>query len=441
MSNVSVTTSEKLDLPAITEHSSEILEALTNALNIPRDVLASNDQIQHAWEQLPRLLSRIPVELRDERLLRMCVAVSCGLFDAGINYAWNASIVELREKIRRFGIDVIPQILDRDFDEDDLIDSKDAELLSICRKLNLISEEAFFFLDQCRDIRNSYSVAHPADSLIDEDEFVTFVARCQKHALSSTSNPEGVDTRKLLKALNSSRFNDGQTEEWINRFEGTYDAQRDLIFIMLHGIYSDPESSETERRNVLKVCLPFRDRFSPKAKSGLIDKHQDYVAKGDEARQKASNQFFEELKLIDILGNPALHRVFTLASKKLLRVHNSFDNFYNEPPFAERLHSLSRDYSVPSDAQIVFVEAVVTCAVGNRYGVSNAALPFYEQMIKEFSPAEITFMLQLPGSKTTVGNRIKTEADCQARYKELVNTIPEDSIPTNMVSRYKRITK
>ena len=54
------------------------------------------------------------------------------------------------------------------FDEQKLNEMKDAELLNLCLNFNLISEEAFFFLDQCRNIRNNFSAAHPSISLIDD---------------------------------------------------------------------------------------------------------------------------------------------------------------------------------------------------------------------------------------------------------------------------------
>jgi hypothetical protein len=39
-------------------------------------------------------------------------------------------------------------------------------------------------------------------------------------------------------------------------------------------------------------------------------------------------------------------------------VHNGFNNFYNEPPFADRLAGLAAQYRVPESAQYEFVEAV-----------------------------------------------------------------------------------
>lgn len=249
-------------LPDVSPLASLLLEQLTAALGVPRDVVATDDQIDQAWSQLPRLIKRIPPELRDERIVKMCVAVASGLFDAAINYVWNAAVVELRQKVCRFGIAVVPQVLDdKSFDEDSLLDLKDAELLELCLKLNLIGDDDFFFLDQCRATRNSFSVAHPAEGIVDEDEFLAFLSRCQKHALSSAHNPKGVDTKALLVAIKASRFKKEQRQEWERRIRETYDVQREMIFVMLHGLYCDPASSEEARLNALSICETFGEEL------------------------------------------------------------------------------------------------------------------------------------------------------------------------------------
>ena len=139
-----------------------------------------------------------------------------------------------------------------------MLDLRGAELLNLCLKLNLISNQDFFFLDQCRATRNSYSVAHPSDGDVDEYEVISFLSRCQKHALSSAQNPKGVDTKALLAAVKVARFKTGQLEEWEKRIRGTFDAQRELIFGMLHGVYCDPDSGEEARVNALSICDAFK---------------------------------------------------------------------------------------------------------------------------------------------------------------------------------------
>lgn len=78
----------KIVLPAIVD--------LVNALGIPRTVLASDEEIEFAWSNLPRELRQIPESLRGELVARMCVAVSAGLFDGAMNYIWNAAVIQLR---------------------------------------------------------------------------------------------------------------------------------------------------------------------------------------------------------------------------------------------------------------------------------------------------------------------------------------------------------
>ena len=159
---------QDVNLPAVISNTMPAISALTESLKVPRDLLASDEEIQAAWTNLPRLLRKVPPDLRTEELVRMCVAVASGLFDSAINYVWNASIIELREKVKRFGLNAVQQLINKsDFDEQALLDLKDSELLDLCLKLNLITEDGFFFLGQCRDIRNNFSAAHARVGKID----------------------------------------------------------------------------------------------------------------------------------------------------------------------------------------------------------------------------------------------------------------------------------
>jgi hypothetical protein len=427
----------EIKLPAITERTIPALESLTRALNVPRDILASDDEIEAAWVNMPRVLKKIPPQLRTEGLARMCVAVASGLFDSAINYAWNSAIIELRHKVRRFGLNVVRQVVGKtDFDEQALLDLKDAELLDLCLKLNLITEDGYFFLDQCRDIRNNFSAAHPAVGKIDDNEFLAFVNRCAKYALGDEKNPVGVDIQAFVAAIKESRFTKDQRNQWVERLKRTHEAQRELLFGTLHGIYSDPASSQEARLNALSVSRQFANEFTPTVQSELIDRHQEYLAKGDTVRHTASQQFFEKLDLLALLSEGERHALISNACKKLFGVHQAFDNFYNEPPFAERLSHLASQGAVPATVKPELVETIVTCAVGNPYGISRAAYSHYEKAIESFTPAEIDMMLSLPKSKTIVGNRIRTHHRCKVAFKNLVSLIEPSSVPTRAKKVY-----
>jgi hypothetical protein len=428
-------------LPSVIEVTGPMLTALTAALGVERSILAADHQIAHVWSNLPRLISRIPPEQRSETLVRMCVAVAAGLLDSAINYAWNAAIIELRDKVRRFGLTVVPQVIGRPFDEAALLDLRDADLLQHCLELNLISEHGYFLLDQCRDVRNNFSAAHPSMGALDEDEFLNFLNRVARHALANERNPRGVDVQAFIGAVKSARFSAAQVETWRTRIAATFDAQRDVLFGTLHGIYCDPGSGEEARLNALAICQAFGATMTPRARSGLVDRHQDYRAKGDEARHKASQQFFERVGVLSLLGDAEVHSLITSAAKNLLSVHNGVDNFYNERPFADRLAGLAAQNRIPDSAQYAFVDAVVTCATGNWYGVARAAMPAYRAMIRSFSPAEIKIMLDLAAGQTIVGNLIRGSTDCRGRFKQLVELLDSKSVPTSARTAYDKWMK
>ncbi|WP_083633825.1 ATP-binding cassette domain-containing protein [Rhodoferax antarcticus] len=297
-------------------------------------------------------------------------------------------------------------------------------------------EDGYFFLDQCRDIRNNFSAAHLDVGKLDDHEFIGFSNRCAKYALGDEHNLIGVNLCAFMVAIKGGKFSSEQKDQWVHRIGKTHEAQQYLIFGSLHGIYRDPANSEEARVNSLSVATEFAPHFTPRARSDLINRHRDYIAKGDEKRRKASKQFFEKLGMQTSLGEHEVHSLLFNACKRPMAVHQSFDNFYNEPPFAERLLQLSGQVATPDTVKDELVETVVTCATGNQFGASNAALAYLHKMIKSFSPNEVEIMLTQPTKKGILGERLKASSACRTRYKRLVQLIDVSTVPAKSAAAY-----
>lgn len=397
----------KVKLPALPSTVLPAITALTESLGIPRNVLASEEDIEYAWRNLPRELRDIPEELRGELVARMCVAVSTGLFDGAMNYAWNAAILQLRQKIRNFGLPVVAQIKQNDFEEKHLLELQDSRLLDLCLKLNIVDEDGFFFLDQCRDVRNNFSAAHPTMGTVNDKEFTTFLNRCVRYALADSSSPKGVDIGAFISAVKGPRFNDHQCSIWMQRLTETHDAQRQMLVNMVHGVYCDPATAEPTRLNSLDICGGLKEILTSAIKSELINNHSDYTAKGLKDKHAASLKFFEKLGFLGLLHESEQHVVFSKAVDRLWNVHNEMNNFYNEPPFAERLLELSQQGAIPETIQEQFVQTVASCRSGNGYGVANAAIPSYNEIIEDFSPREIATLIHSAIDKSNpLGKRV-----------------------------------
>lgn len=433
---------EDVNLPALPNTVLPAINELTAALGIPRDVLASQEEIEYAWRDLPRELREIPTDLRGELVARMCVAVSTGLFDGAMNYIWNAAILQLRQKIRNFGLAVVAQIQQSDFEEKHLLELQDSRLLDLCLKLNIIDEDGFFFLDQCRDVRNNFSAAHPTMGTVNDREFTTFLNRCVRYALADSSSPKGVDIGAYISAVKGPRFNDHQCQIWIQRLTATHDAQRQMLVNMVHGVYCDPATAEPARLNALDICGGLSGNFTATIKSDLINSHSDYVAKGFEDKHTASLQFFEKLGLLGLLNESEQHVVFSRAIDRLWNAHNGMNNFYNEPPFAERLLEVSQQGAIPETIQDYFVQTVVSCRIGNGYGISNAAVSYYNDIIRGFSPREVATLIRSATARsTTIGRRVSNNGSCRRNLKSVLELIDAASIPNGVKADYDRLVK
>lgn len=437
--STSLVPSAKPQLPGVINNTLSSIGGILESFNLPREIIASNEEIESAWNELPRELARIPPELRDGLVARMCVATSVGLFDGAINYIWNAVILNLRLRVRNFGLGYIAQILNKRFEEDDLNDLMDAELLDLCHKLELLSEDGYFFLNQCRDIRNNFSSAHPSIAQIDDRELISFVSRCCKYGISSDYTLQGINIAQFITTIKESALSQSAIDAWESKFNNTFPAQRVLLVPMLHGIYCDPNSKEHARVNALNICQAIKPLFDSKIQSSLIEQHNSYLTKNDEQRMKASRIFFQKLEILDLLTDIERHSIIKNACDSLLRVHQGFDNFYNEPPFAKNLYSITQAAKTPDSTKAEFVEAVVTCFVGNPYGVSHAAVPYYRKMIENFSPKEIEVLLDIPIRGAIVAGRIKVYPNCRQRYIQALDLLNEKSLSVSQKSRVDKL--
>ncbi len=415
------------------------INQLISNFKLPREVLASQEEIQYAWRELPREINRIPAELRDELIVRMCIATSVGLFDGAINYAWNAVILTLRKKVMNLGMSLVGQTLNKKFEEKDLKDLKDIELLDLCYKLELLSEEGYYFLNQCRDIRNNFSVAHPSIADIDDRELITFISRCCKYGITEDYKCKGIKLHELINFIEIPDLDVEQISSIVDSFKNTFEAQRQLLIPMLYSKYCDINSSQVARNNCLSISLKLKDFFNEKIISVLLERHREYCIKDKRTKGNASTFYFEKMNMLQYLTESEQHSIYFNACRNLYNAHNGWDNFYNEIPFAERLFEISKDVKRPVTIMEEYVYTIVLCYVGNPYGVSEGAIEYYKNMIQNFTPKEIDYLLNIYFSKTLLQNRIKSYPQCMKRYHCALGLININSMNSRQIEKLNKI--
>lgn len=430
-------------LPGISKDSLALLDSVINCLSVPRSVIPDDEQIEYALQDLPRELKKIPPHLRDKFIVRASLATAVGLFDSAINYVWNSVINELRKKTSNFGYEMIKNIKGDKVEDNFLANITDDALLKLCRQLNILTEEGYYYLDQCRDLRNHVSAAHPSMIELDDRELINFFNRCAKYGLSDASEANGIDFKNFNKVLTNPSTTDTNLLALSRDIKHTFSAQREFILDILYSYYINTNNPEVQRTNSLSLAKKLSDDFTNPIIVKIISRHHKLQTNKDETQIKVSRTFLSELKLLAYLDNAEVVSVIEKALENLSRVHYGMNNFYNEPPFAERLDEIvSQIKPIPSVIRESFINEILTCYFGNQYGVSDAALPFYKKMIQNLTPKEIDYLLRLLINKNEEVKEILRKGWKKQLLIELIESImPNIKGNDDLTNIYKQFLK
>lgn len=421
MGELKTTDNQIENLVAVSPQSTDLVDQLTQGLSVPRDILPDSEQITHALQELPRELNLIPMQYRNIFIAKAVLAVSVGLFDGAIVYVWNCVIKELREKVKSFGVPMIQAVLNKKHDPDFLKNITDASLIELAYQLNIITEQGHLFLNQCREVRNQASVAHPSDMRLNDRELITFINRCCEYGLSNARAISGVELTTVTKVIENESATDDNLQHLAAQIHDTFELQKDFYIQLLYSKFVDPSEQSQIRNNSLKLSKLLINDFSDSIKSNLLTRHNEIMVKGDSDKKSAANsrKFFTELGMINIFNNSEKIALFNKAIDNLKDAHNGFNNFYTEPAFAENLELISRQITPAPEVVIEpFVEVLWNCYLGNSWGYSTMAVSDYERMLKNLTPKGIEILLQkLNSDATRQANTIEWKHD---HVKEIV---------------------
>lgn len=400
-----------LDSNNLTTKGDLVVNEVVASLGMPRDILPPDEDISMALTLLPRELNLIPERLRNKFIAKAVVASSVGLFDGAIIYVWNCVITELRSRVSSFGMEMIAQISGSSKPDNFLDKIQDVDLIDLCYQLNIIDEQGHFYLQQCREIRNHASIAHPSNIDIDDRELINFISRCCKYGLSEITISTGIDI-KSLNAILSIEDNSESLDHFVSILNTTFRSQQTLIYQILYSNYIDPSKTSTVRANALRIAKSASNVLSdnPEIIVELLEKHQSNLLSGSKDKRINSTNFIEAIGQLNSLSDVEKISAFRKAINHLRSAHYGMNNFYNEPPFAERLQELSEKITpIPEPIIEKYVEVNLECYVGNSYGVSWAAIGFCEKMLKNLTPKGIECMLgKLNSTSQTLNSEQKS---------------------------------
>jgi hypothetical protein len=330
-------------------------------------------------------------------------AVGAGLFDAALNYLWNETIVNLREKVARFDLKYFYDSVITDTDkrkrfktEDDLSNLADWELIRGCRETGILSDTGFKHLDYIRSMRNFASAAHPNQNQLTGLQLASWLETCIIEVLAQEPSGPVLEIKKLLFNIREHRLSRGDADPIISNIQKLpLDLAKSLLRAVF-GMYTDQKTSSDVRSNIDFLSESLWHQVDDESRHEVGLKHARFSANGELTRKRLAEMFLQRVDGISFMTDEQLTLRIDDQLDKLWNAHIGWDNFYNEPPHAKALvQNIPPSGVIPSTVRTRYVRVLTMCRIGNGHGVSNAAVKYYDELIDRFHDKEITAFVKL----------------------------------------------
>ncbi|MCU5774385.1 hypothetical protein N5923_15680 [Erwiniaceae bacterium BAC15a-03b] len=364
-------------------------------LGLPTEnIIAPLPERQIIENNLPAFIESLPAEVkRDARYLSKFVAgAAIGLFDASLNYVWNEVVLNLREKVVVYGLDMF-------FDaavgggrrelystEEDLSGLKDNTLINTCRKLELISDIVYTKLNHILTMRNDIGASHPNSYSINAFELLGWLQTCVQDILNDKPSASAIQIKSFIENLKrSTNVLDEATIQSMERPLNDLSLQNtDNLLNSIFGIYTTDSTGNVIRKNIALFAPHIWNKSSENVKYKLgvtldgykNNLHNEKHALGIEFFTFCDGNRYQSLdsRIISLDGH----------ADDLLEARYAWDNFYNEPPHMQKILSyLKTENDIPSERVNKLIKTVLICRIGKgipyNSGVSPAGRPMYDQ--------------------------------------------------------------
>lgn len=378
---------------------------------------------------------------------KFLAAVSSWLFDAALNYLWNETINDLREKVKWYNIKYFYDTLSiwesrrKDLNnEDDLVKLTDDELIRWCKNIELISEMWFRELDNIRYMRNWASAAHPNNANLSAIQLLHYFEICLKEVISIETPKIAVEINKLLWDLKSKDIDQITIKSSIEYLKDLPELQKENLINWLFWIYTNEKTTQTWYDNIVKFLKDFSDFIPDTIKSDLWLRYAWFKINNFEFEEKKSRDFLKiingesfipiNLKIIEIQDS----------LENLLNSHNSSNNYYSEPIFAKQLRSIVGDFwSIPNQISHVYVYTLVEVFLTNWNWYAWNADPIYYDLIKKFDKS-LSLIALTSYSHDWISSKLRYNK-CKMRFLELLDIIKDKIVDDSVKDFIEDIKK
>jgi hypothetical protein len=412
------------------------LRAYLEFLDLPTDnVLVEMKEREKVIYNMAMVIDNLNNEQKEKAYYISKFIASCaaGLFDAALNYLWNETIINLQRKIVCFDLNYFFDSTITNSDhrsnfrtEEDLKKLDDWELIRGCRETGLISDIGFKHLDYIRDMRNFASAAHPNQTQLTGLQLATWLETCIIEVLAKEPSGPVLEIKRLLNSIRTENLDKVNIIPTIHNIQKLPEDLAHSLLRAIFGMYTDTNLAQNVRDNIDLISKAVWNRSDSPAKKDIGLKYAIFSVNAEQNRKELAKEFLFKVDGLSYLAEDQLAAEINEKLDSLLKAHYDFNNFYNEEPHARTLSKLIPSTgNIPDMVRHNYVKTLIICRLGNSYGVSFAAQPYYDKLISMFRDYEIIESIKLLNDMDIL-SMLETEMH-STTFSEIANQLEEQT--------------
>jgi len=427
------------EIQASVDSYSAGLVAYLDTLSLPTEgVLVPVRERGKVIANLPSVIDQIPPPRLAQSVYvsKFVAACGAGLFDAALNFLWDETVKNLRDKVAHFDIEYFfdsvvtnPERRKKLKGENDLAELDDWELVRGCHLTGILSDIGFKHLDYIRNMRNWASAAHPNQNTLTGLQLVSWLETCIREVIGKEPAGPVIEVKRLLHNIRTSALTPSDVAPIAANIELLPHDLGTSLLRTVFGMFVDPSSPTEVKNNIRLIACAAWHAGPEESRQEIGVKYSIFAANGDIARRDAAKEFLRIVDGLNYLPSDTLAMEIAEKVNNLYTAHISFNNFHTEPAHARALVPfIPANGAVPNAVRFPYVKTLTMCYIGNGYGVSNMAYSEYETLIARFQDRELYTVCQLP-MDAEVASRLQFTS-CVRRFRKLLEYLkPRTSNP------------
>ena len=324
-------------------------------------------------------------------------------YEMAIGFVWLKTISALKRVLSTLGMQFVGEMLNNpeitENDDIDVITEKDA--LRLAEELGIVSQTEGIRLRHVQEIITHLSQLETTvdneEIVMDELEALNALKVCVKNILGRPKVDVATKFVEFRAALESASLTPSDPRV-VMLISSPYFFHKLTINILLSVVKTSIGAKLENALANLNLILPLLwGNLRDTERWQVGNTYRDLYANGQTTAVGGLQSVLLKVKGFDYVPENLRSNTFIFAAENLIRAHEGLNNFYNEESPMRTLSKLGS--TIPAPAFPVCASAILSVRLGNRYGISWAALPFADRMLDEFTKDRWSYYLNqcLPG--------------------------------------------